>query len=75
MSAIIENDILRLVACATKPINGGPIRKPRYPIVDTAANAIPGDNVLLRPAVLYTNGTTEDTPAPTKRNPKIAVAK
>ena len=71
-TAINPSDTRKLVACATNPINGGPIKNPRYPIVDTAANATPGDNTFDRPAALYTNGTTDDTPAPTNRKPASA---
>src|SRR5688572_5928762 len=68
------NDTRRLLACATNPIIGGPIKKPRYPIVETAANATPGETFFDFPAALYTSGTTDDTPAPTSINPAIDVA-
>src|SRR5664279_757836 len=55
------------------PIKGGPNKNPRYPIVDTAAIATPGDITFDLPAALYIIGTTEETPAPTNRNPMIAV--
>src|SRR3954469_21334147 len=71
--AITENEILKLVAPAINPINGGPDRKPRNPIVETAASATPGDMTFDLPAALYTSGTTEDTPKPTSRKPRIAV--
>ena len=43
-------------------------------MVDTAASAIPGSMVFDFPARPYTNGTTDDTPKPTRRKPVIAVA-
>lgn len=73
MNAIIKNEVRKLVAPATKPINGGPTRKPRKPIVETAASATPGDMVFDLPAALYTSGTTDETPNPTNKNPMIAV--
>ncbi|MEO6915321.1 MAG: hypothetical protein ABI151_06355 [Chitinophagaceae bacterium] len=52
-----------------KPTIGGTSKKPRYPIVETAAIAeplvIPDD----RPAILKTIGTTQDTPSPARMNP------
>src|SRR6266852_1994088 len=56
------------------PIKGGPNKKPMYPIVDTAAMATPGDITLDLPAALYIIGTTDETPAPTIKNPRVAVA-
>ena len=41
-------------------------------MVETAANATPGDSTLDRPAALYTIGTTDETPAPTNRKPSNA---
>ena len=41
MHAISASDQRRLDACAMKPISGGPIRKPKKPIVETVAIAIP----------------------------------
>src|SRR3712207_1491167 len=73
--AIIKKDTRKLVAPATKPIRGGPIKKPKKPMVDTAAKATPGDNTFDLPAALYTNGITEETPAPTSKKPAIAVTK
>src|SRR5450432_2238639 len=75
IKAIKVNDTLKLVAPAIRPITGGPNKKPRKPIVDTADNAVPADNTFDFPATLYTSGTTEETPKPTKKNPKIAVIK
>ena len=42
----ITKDIFKLVAPATKPIIGGPIKSPTKPSVDTAAIATPGLNLL-----------------------------
>lgn len=50
--AMSINDNRRLAASAIKPMIGGPNKNPRYPIVETAANATPGDNFLDRPAAL-----------------------
>src|SRR3954471_12917229 len=55
-----------------KPITGGPIKKPRKLIDDTAANATPGVIFFDLPARLYTIGTTDDTPIPTSKNPTVA---
>ncbi len=57
------------------PISGGPIKKPKKPMVDTAAIATPADITFDLPAALYTNGTMEETPKPTKKNPIMAVIK
>lgn len=73
ITAIIKKDILKLVAPATIPMRGGPIKKPRKPIVETADKPTPGDNFLDFPAALYTIGTTDETPAPTNKKPIIAV--
>ena len=40
-------------------------------IVDTDANAAPADIDVDFPANPYTIGTTEDTPKPTRRNPRV----
>ena len=69
--AITTKEMRRLEIPAIIPINGGPIRKPKKPIVETAAMATPADITFDLPAVLYTNGTTDDTPNPTSKNPKI----
>ena len=71
----MPRDTRKLLAWAIKPINGGPNRNPRYPMVETAAIATPGESFLDLPAEPYTSGTTEDTPAPTNRNPNRAVKK
>ena len=42
---------------------------------ETAANAIPADIVVDLPAALYTNGTTDETPNPTSRNPRVALTR
>ena len=73
MIAMRPKDMRKLEACAMNPIKGGPNRKPRYPIVETAAMATPGDMILDLPAALYIIGTTDDTPAPTIRKPMVAV--
>ena len=52
INAMIKNEIFKLVAPATKPINGGPDKNPKKPMVDTAANATPGDMVFDLPASL-----------------------
>ena len=70
--AITENDKRKLNAWAINPINGGPNRNPRNPIEETAVNARPGESDVDLPAVLYTKGTTEDTPNPTNKNPIVA---
>ena len=71
--AIRVNDHLKLNAAEINPIIGGPIRKPKKPIDDTAARATPGDIVLDFPASPYTKGTTDDTPIPTNKKPMVAV--
>ncbi len=71
MNAITEKDNLRLETPAKIPINGGPMRKPKKLIVETAASAIPGDSVFDFPAALYTSGTIDDTPMPTSKNPAM----
>jgi len=69
ITAIKRKEIRRLDKPAINPISGGPIKKPRKPIVDTAAMATPGDITVYLPAALYTSGTTEETPKPTRKNP------
>ena len=73
IKAINTNDALKVASPAIKPIMGGPNKNPINPMVDTAAKATPGCMVFDRPAALYTIGTTDDTPAPTNKNPAIAV--
>ena len=51
-NAISVNEIRRLAACAIKPINGGPNKKPRKPIEETNVNAIPGAMIFDLPARL-----------------------
>ena len=70
---MMRKEMRRLNKPATKPIIGGPIKKPKNPMLDTAANAIPGEMVVDLPAWLYTSGTTEEMPKPTIKNPVIAV--
>src|SRR5437763_248024 len=75
MMAMIRNDMRRLKIPATIPMSGGPTRKPRNPMLETAASAIPGDRREDFPASLYTSGTTEETPKPTMKNPMMEVSK
>ena len=70
--AMTVNDHRKPAISAIKPMRGGPIKNPRNPMVDTAAKATPGDMVVDFPVALYTNGTTEDTPNPTKKKPIVA---
>ena len=67
MAAIITKEMRRLKSPAITPINGGPIKNPKNPIVDTAAMATPADMTFDLPAALYTRGTTEEPPKPTKK--------
>lgn len=69
---MMVNDQRKPANSAINPIKGGPIKNPRKPMVDTAANATPGDIVFDLPAALYTKGTTDETPNPTKKNPIVA---
>src|ERR1700712_4894813 len=71
-TAIRPRETRKLKACAMKPIKGGPKRKPKHPMVETAASATPGESILERPAALYTSGMTEETPAPTNKKPVVA---
>lgn len=71
-TAINKNEKRKLANSAIKPITGGPIKKPRKLMVETAASAALGDIFLDLPAKPYTTGTTDDTPKPTSRNPVIA---
>lgn len=66
--AITVNDQRKPAISAIKPIKGGPIKNPKNPIVETAAKATPGDMVFDFPVALYTSGTTEETPKPTRKN-------
>ena len=50
--AIRLNETLRLEISATNPIIGGHTKKPKKPIVDTVAIAIPDDILRERPAKL-----------------------
>ncbi len=70
-TATNAKEALKLSACATKPIKGGPMKNPRKPIDDTDAMATPGGTVVDLPARLYTMGTTDDTPKPTSIKPTI----
>ncbi len=73
--AMSANDHLKLIACATNPISGGPIKNPKNPMVETVASAVLADMVFERPAIPYTIGTTDDTPNPTRKKPVVAVAR
>ena len=53
-TAIKAKEMRRLETSAIKPITGGPSRKPKKPMEDTIAIAIPGAMLLERPARLYT---------------------
>ena len=44
-AAIRANESLKPANCAIKPIRGGPTRKPRNPMVETAAKALLADIV------------------------------
>src|ERR1022692_3670734 len=68
------NARVRVNACATKPINGGPARGPAYPVDATAAMATRGARDLDRPAALKSVGTTLARPRPIKPNPPTASA-
>ena len=70
--AITAKDQRKLDNWAINPISGGPNKKPRKLMLETAARANPGDMVLDFPARPYTIGTTHDTPIPTKRQPVTA---
>ena len=72
MMAITVKDQRKPAACAMKPINGGPSKKPRKPTVESAASAAPGDMVVDFPAIPKVNGTTEETPMPTNKKPMVA---
>lgn len=72
-NAMSVNDQRKLDAWAIKPISGGPIKKPRKLMVETAASAIAEGIVVDFPASPYTTGTTHETPKPTSKNPVIAV--
>jgi hypothetical protein len=74
IAATSANENRRLDRSAIRPISGGPSRKPKKLIDDTAASAIPADIVVDLPAAPYTSGTTDDTPKPTSKKPTIAVA-
>src|SRR5450432_1388807 len=52
ITAMSPNEMRRFVAWAINPIKGGPNKNPRYPIVETAAIATPGDIILDFPTVL-----------------------
>ena len=73
--AITAKDQRRLDNWAINPISGGPNKKPRKLMLETAANANSGDIVFDLPAIPYTIGTTQDTPTPTNKQPVTAVCK
>lgn len=66
---------LKLEASAINPIMGGPNTNPKKPMEDTAAMATLALTFFVLPAMLYTVGTTDDTPKPTKKKPSMAVGK
>ena len=72
-AATIPKDHRKLAASATKPTNGGISKKPKYPIVDMEANAVPLLIFVDRPAIWKTVGTIHDTPNPTNIKPNPAV--
>ena len=74
MSAITAKDQRKLVACAIKPTMGGTSKKPRYPMVDTAASDWPVLAPFTLPAILKTSGTTQETPNPTNAKPNPALS-
>ena len=69
------NEYCNPASCAIYPINGGPIKKPKKPIPDTVAIAIPLATSFTLPAVLYINGMMLLTQNPTTRKPIVAVIK
>ena|SRR5688572_25944534 len=71
-NAISAKENLKLDASAINPIMGGPTRKPRNPMVETAESAMPGVILVDLPAKPYAIGTTDETPKPTSRNPIVA---
>ena len=71
--AITAKEYCKLASSAIKPISGGPIKKPKKPIPDTVAMAIPLATSFIFPAVLYINGMMLLTPKPTIRKPIVAV--
>lgn len=75
MQAINAKDQRKLESWAINPMMGGPAKKPRKPIVETAASANCGDMFEDLPASPYTIGTTQDTPAPTNKQPIAAVSR
>ena len=75
IAAIIKKETLKLEIPATNPIKGGPMRKPKKPMVETAVIAIPTSSFFDFPAALYTSGTTDDTPKPTSEKPIMPAIK
>jgi len=72
MQMINRYEDARPTALERNPIKGGPIKKPKYPMVETAAMAeLLGMDALV-PAMLNTNGTIQDTPKPQNMNPRMA---
>ncbi len=49
------------------PTIGGTTKKPRYPIVEIEVSALPLLKFFDFPAILNTNGITQETPIPIKR--------
>ena len=68
MKPKIENnkkEYLRLNISETRPIKGGPIKKPRKAMVEIKVKEIPVFTVLCLPATPKTVGTLHEPPRPT----------
>ena len=61
----MANEYFKLVNSAMQPMKGGPIKKPKKPILETMVKAMLVGVFSLLPASLKTIGTTFDTPKPT----------
>src|SRR5919204_4491885 len=61
------------VAVDTKPITGGPLRKPSQPMLDTAATPADGAAGDACPAARKVIGTMVERPAPSTAQPATAV--
>ena len=59
----------RPMASDARPMRGGPARKPRYPVVATAASAVPAGIPGTRPAPLKSSGMMLAIPRPTIPQP------
>src|SRR5258705_13757788 len=60
-------------ASAARPIRGGPARNPKYPMVGTAAMAVPAGPPRGPPAAVERIGMEVAAPSPTTANPKSAM--